>query len=299
MSLDRSLGIALLAGTALAISGCLNSNDPSPEPETSDEAGIQHVVLEEMFDYTDPDVRWHDDDSGAANVPIHTSRWRREILSFETDIGIEIDRGSSSRPTALVTMLGKATGLLHLWAIEGEVISHRTKDFSDTSARRMLLERVRRRERPIELHGGWALLAISGVSIASPDATREIRSVGIQSGGVNEKITGVRDLVRIEDLLRLPLDAHVAVIVDTGDATDAVYLHLRHRETRPVGRRIPLESNGDGTFSGVFRTDGTPGVRHFAIDVLSHGTLYDTEEPYDSVGWGIPYLLGVDVSAGG
>jgi hypothetical protein len=299
MSLDRSLGIALIAGTALAISGCLNVNDSSPEPASSDEEGIQHVVLEEMFDYTDPEVRWHDEDSGAANVPIHTNRWRREVLSFETDVGIEIDRGSGSRPTALVTMTGKATGILHLWAAESEVISHRTKDFTDTGTRRMLLERVRRRERPIELHRGWALLAMSGVEIASPDATREVRSVRIQSGGVDEKITGVRALVPIEELLHLPLGVDVAVTVETGDATDAVFLHLRHREARPGGRRIPLETNGDGTFSGVFHTDGTPGVRHIGIDVLSNGTLYDTEEPYDSAGWGIPYLLGVNVPAGG
>ncbi|MGH2569745.1 MAG: hypothetical protein ACRDGR_00880 [bacterium] len=299
MSLDRSLGIALVTGTALAISGCLNVNDSSPEPAGSDEAEIRNVVLEEMFDYADPDVRWHDEDSDAANVPIQTNRWRREVLRFQTDIGIEIDRGNSARPTALVTVIGKATGILHLWEFESEVISHHRKDFTDTGTRRMLFERFRRIERPIDLPRDWGLLAISGVEIVAPGATRQIRSVGIHSGDVDRKITGVRDLVRIEDLLHLPQGVDVAVTVDTGDAGDAVFLHLRHRETRPLGRRIPLESNGDGTFSGVFHTDdGRPGVRHIGIDVLSHGTLYDNEEPYDSVGWGIPYILGADLSGG-
>jgi hypothetical protein len=34
------------------------------------------------------------------------------------------------------------------------------------------------------------------------------------------------------------------------------------------------------------------------IDVLSHGSIYDSVEPYDSVAWGIPYLVGVDHGAG-
>jgi hypothetical protein len=69
----------------------------------------------------------------------------------------------------------------------------------------------------------------------------------------------------------------------------------RLRDPLPFGRRIPLESNDDGTFSGTFRTDAGPGVRHLVVDVLSHGSLYDSEEAYDNVAWGIPYVLGVDV----
>jgi hypothetical protein len=111
---------------------------------------------------------------------------------------------------------------------------------------------------------------------------------------VDETITGVGDLVRIEDLLRLPLDVDVALTVDTGDATDAVFLHLRH-----LGRRVQLEGQGDGTFSGTFRTAGRPGPHHLGIDVLSHGSIYDSEEAYDNVAWGIPYLAGVDVAMGG
>ena len=36
---------------------------------------------------------------------------------------------------------------------------------------------------------------------------------------------------------------------------------------------------------------GARGPAHFAVDVLSEGTLYDDEAPYDNVAWGIPFLV--------
>ena len=171
---------------------------------------------------------------------------------------------------------------------------HYSKDFDDVGKRSMMLQRVRRTDRPTDRHRGWKLIATSGVEIASAGTTRNIESVRIQSGDVDETITGVTDLVRIEDLLSLPMDVDVTITVATGDATDAVYLHLRHR-----GRRVQLDSNDDGTFTGTFRTGGRSGPRHIAVDVLSHGSIFDSEEAYDNVAWGIPLMVGADIAAGG
>jgi len=292
MSPHRPLGSATVAAVAIALSGCLSTNDPSSDAG-SDEAGIQNVLYEEMVAYADPDVRLYDGDD-VANDPVNTLRWRREVLRRDRSSVIEIDRPQDAPPTAFVTLTCETSGLLHLFTGESDVVGHLTKDFADAGTRSTLLQRVRRDGRPTERHRGWELVALSGVEIASPDATRRIKSVRIQAGDVDETVTGVSELVRIEDLLHLPLGVDVTVTVDTGDPTDATFLHLRHQH-----ERVELEGAGDGTFTGTFRTGGRPGPRHFTVDVLSHGSLFDREEAYDSAAWGIPVVVGGEIAAGG
>lgn len=295
MFLQRSLATAMLAGTALAASGCLNVNDStSDDAAGTDEEGVRNVLFEEMRDYTDPDVRWYETGDDQPSAPVNTVHWRRELLSFERNAVIEFDRPDGQAPTAFVTMTGEAIGLLHLWVGETDEFVRYTKDFTDVGTRSLLLQRVRRHDRPTDRHRGWKLLALSGVEIASPGTTRRLESVRIQGGDVDATITGVTDLVPIEDLLRLPMDVDVTVTVTTGAATDGVFLHLRHR-----GRRFQLENRGDGTYAGMFHTGGRAGPRHIAVDVLAEGTLWDSEGAYDNVAWGIPLLVGADISPAG
>lgn len=291
----RSLATVLVATAAIALSGCLNANDSSSGGSSLDEEGIQNVIFEEMGAYADPDVRWYDDEEGAgiARDAIDTYRWRREVLSFERNAVIEIERPEGEAPTAFVTVTGEAIGLLHLLTVSGDEAMRYTKDFDDIGTRSTMLQRVRT-NRPTTRHHGWQLIAVSGVEIASTEATRRIESVRIRTDGVDETITGVSELVPLADLLHLPVNAEVTVTVTTGDATDSVWLHYRHR-----GWRRPLESNGDGTFTGVFLTGERSGPRHIVVDVLSHGTLFDTEEAYDNAAWGIPLIVGSDISPGG
>ena len=130
---------------------------------------------------------------------------------------------------------------------------------------------------------------MSGVLIESENTTRNLDWVRLQSGDVDVTVDNVTDLVRIAEITRLPTGAEVEITASTGDATDSVFLHLRHAR-----RRLELTSNGDGTFSGTYMTGGPRGPRHFVVDVLSEGTLYDDEAPYDNIAWGIPYALIVD-----
>ena len=51
-----------------------------------------------------------------------------------------------------------------------------------------------------------------------------------------------------------------------------------------------MTNNGDGTFSGRMPVFGGRGPGHFVVDVLSNGSLYDDEAPYDNLAWGIPFL---------
>jgi hypothetical protein len=279
----RSLAAAL--GVSFLMSGCLDLSPGGGDEPANDEEAIQAVIgFEDNAALTDVDVRYFGDGAGAQEAPIATERWRRELLSFDKNIQVEIDRPEGEPATATVSIDAEAVGLLHLWGVvEGnEEPSEVTKDFTDHSKRSLFFERSRREPR----HRGWKLVALSGVEIASPGTTRRINSVRVQGGDVDQTVTSVAELVRIEELLALPARTEVTLTVDTGDASDSVFLHLRHAQ-----RRVELVGNGDGTFTGRFTSGCHRAPHHIGIDVLSHGTLFDDVEPYDSVGWGIPYRL--------
>lgn len=293
----RHLAALTLLGSTLALQGCFNS-DNSPlagaDDVTSDEEGIQAVIFQEDTDLADPDVRWYDDDdaNGPAAAPINTQRWRRELLGVEKLVNISITKPDEGVPTAEVSVQSDATGLLHLYATEGDEAVHVTKEFEDRGLRSMFFERSRTRDGTD--HRGWKLVALSGVLIESEATTRAINSVRIEAGALDETITTVAELVRVSDLLRIAPDTEVRVTVDTGDATDSVYLHRRHARVRTA-----LENNGDGTFTGRFMTNDYRGHRHFVIDVLSEATLFDDEAPYDNVAWGIPFRIAASTDAAG
>jgi hypothetical protein len=284
MKLHRLTAPAVLFAAASLLSGCLTQDDGSgPIAAGSEEEAIQYVALEEMSAYVDPDVRFEDDGSDTQRG-IETERWRRELLRFARTVSIDIEApGGDVRPSANVVVRGQATGILHLAELQGDEWVRYAKDFDDSGVRSLYFEKVRRHTLR---HRGWRLQAMSGVEIASEGTTRRIESVRIQAGDVDQTITNVSDLIDLDDILRLPAGQMVTVTVDTGDATDQVYLHLRHRFRRE------LHGNGDGTFTGAFETSADfRGPRHLVFDVLSNATLFDDVAPYDNVAWGYPFVL--------
>ncbi len=283
----RFLGLLSLIAAATLFAGCFDK-DSSPTSESTsgseEEQGIESVVFEELAELTDPDVRtFYGDGETPPTSPINTHAWRRELLNLDKTIQITIEKPGGAPATADVVVTGHATGLLHLWACADSCLEHHTKDFEDTGVRSLYFQKVRPTVRP---HRGWKLVAMSGVKIESEGTTRRINSVRLQSEGVDETFSTVEELVRLQDLLRLPAGSEVTVSVDTGDATDHVFLHVRRAHLR-----FELRNNGDGTFTGVYFTGVVPGPRHAVIDVLSDGTLMDDEDPYDNVAWGIPYII--------
>lgn len=281
----RFLTAGTIFGAAALLQGCMNSDSTSgPDAELgTDEEGIQNVVLDEDADWADTDVRYFDADAGPAAAPVATHAWRRQLTDFERDLNIVIDAEAGEIPTATVSATGRAIGLLHLWACEEDDLAHYTKDWNDTAQRTMVLKKIRPTARP---HRGWRLAETTGVLIQSEGTTRQIQSVRIQAGDVDVTVDNVTDLIAREDVTRIPAGTEATITVDTGDATDAVFVHVRKK-----GFRSELTSNDDGTFSGTYVTGERPGVRHLLVDVLSNGTLYDDTEAYDNLAWGIPYVL--------
>ncbi|MEZ5064561.1 MAG: hypothetical protein R3B81_07475 [bacterium] len=279
-----------LVATAVLLQGCFDSSSGPSDSLTTDEEGIQNVLFEEQADLADPDVRFYDDaSSDAENAAIATNWWRRELLSLDKTVDIHVENPDEGPSIAEVVVHADATGILHLFVCEDSTRTEYQKEFADSAVRSMLFEKNRPIDRP---HRGWQVQALSGVLIRSENTTREIQSVRLQAGDVDVTIDDVESLVPVEEITRLPRGQEVTVTVTTGDATDGVFLHLRH-----LGRRLELTNNGDGTYSGTFFTNGRRGPRHLVVDVLSNGTLYDDVAPYDNVAWGIPYgLIGDDES---
>ena len=284
MSARRTFAATAFAGSLLFLPGCFNADDSTSTSGDPEQQAVEYVVLDEEAPLANADVLyWDDAADDASAAPIATTRWRRELLALDRTVNVVIDDPGDAPARADVTFHWDATGLLHLWACADSVQSHYEKDFEDLGVRHLLLERARRTD---ARNRGWKLLALSGVSIASPGTTRQIHSVRVQARSVDETITNVTDLVRVENVLTLPAGAEVVVTVDTGDATDQVYLHLRHRRMR-----MPLVSNGDGTFTGRFLANEVVGPRHLVVDVLSEGTILDDVAAYDNVAWGIPWRI--------
>lgn len=286
----RSLGLVGILATTSLLAGCFDddssSGSDSPE-DVQDQGAIEESMNLDLAEYAEPDVFLYGDDAEGlitGRAAINTMRWWRELQHLDKSIKVEISRPGDGPPTANVHITCEATGLLHLLACADSTITPYEKAFANSGVRSLYFER----QGPPRVHPrrGWKLKALSGVLIESPNTTRHINSVRVQAGEVDETITNVTDLVRLENILRLPPDSQVTLTVDTGDATDAVYLHVRRHHMR-----FALANNNDGTFTGVFHAGMGPGPRHAVIDVLSHDTLYDDVAPYDNVAWGIPYVI--------
>jgi hypothetical protein len=290
MRIHRPITTAALIGAALIFPGCFDSSTSPTGPGSGnpEEDAIQSELAQQEG-LTDPDVFVYDTQTNGSQTPIATDTWRRELVSLNKTIQITLNYPQGEPATANVQVSADASGILHLFVRTGE-LQEFTKNWADHGVRQVFFTRgdgMNTRSR------GWRLTSVSGVLLASPGTTRQIRSVHIKDGDVDRTITNVTDLVPVADLLRLPPGTTADISVDTGDATDQVYLHLRWREAR-----LQLISNGDGTFSGRFDTGDRDDGHHLAVDVLSHDTLLDDTAPYDNVAWGIPFRVGPPLPGG-
>lgn len=293
----RTSHLALLVGM-VALQGCFDSSPNSASSDVAvDEEAIQAVIFEDEGELTSTDVRFFEDDTdGPAAAPINTVRWRRQLLDLDRSVSIEIHEPAGEIPTADVAIRADATGLLHLLVNDNDVLRRLTKDFADTGVRSLFFEKSRVAANMDDrwFHRGWRLVAMSGVAIESPGTSRVIHAARVQAGDVDRTFDNMTDLVRVDNIMTIAPSTMVTVTVDTGDATDHVFLHRRHLRSR-----MEFVNNGDGTFTATFETDPRMGPRHFAIDVLSDGTLYDDAMPYDNVVWGIPYRVAAGTDAAG
>jgi hypothetical protein len=286
----------------LVATGC----DDSPLEVSQDESAIQQLLLAELESFT-VDLFGETTEEGTTplgKVLAEITPWRfgRQILNVDRMIDIQINNPGDGPATAEVTWNAEITGAFHIIDTQATAYS---KDFTSNAVRFATFVKVANTDLP---RRGWRLTGISGTEVVSNPASVQIVSVSLSStGGVDTTFTNVSALVNRENILRFaPLDT-VTVTVTTGNVDDVVLLHHPAWRTMHGGRhhvRRMLTNNGDGTHSGtyvvrglVWHTDSTGNhmlhnpVRHFTVDVLSNGTIFDDVEPYDSVAWGTMYRV--------
>jgi hypothetical protein len=184
--------------------------------------------------------------------------------------------------TAVVTVHKHLSGTFNVVA-EGSSPSEGTlvkKPLHDHWVRRLLLKHVAGdTSRP------WRIAATSGVQVTSRDAQTRIQSLRIQSGSLDTTITEPLAFIRLRRLLRFDVDGDVTLTATTNATDDVVVFYVGDQ-------RLRFASNGDGTYTFTWNVAATDGVRHFGVNALSHGSLFDDQAPYDSQAWILPYLAG-------
>ena len=287
-----------LALAGLALAGCGHSTgsmQASTAPPTGSDQAQVASVLAENPDYVNEDLyqsqlaQSYDETAGLA--AIQPLRFWRSITgvqsTFDTQFG---PPDSTGRPTtALVTIHRHLTGTFNI--VAGSTTPTDTsrslvqKPLDDDWTRRVALVRVPDRFGPDITR--WRLAGTSAVDVRTRNGVTRVQSLHIQSTDLDTTITDPLELHRLRRVLFVPEGSEVTLTATTGSASDVVLFY-----GHDVRRRFV--NNGDGTFTFTFTAGRFIGLRNFGVDALSHGTLFDDTEPYDSNAWIFPYVVVAD-----
>lgn len=286
-----ALGLALAAGL---LAGCGKSGPSQPQnltatPTAEDVSQVNDAVAanggyvdEDVYESGDPTRL---DPAGPGMAVIRPLYWWRAIRSvtrrFETEF---TDPDSAGRPTrAIVTVHKRLLGSFNILVGDSAASpdSLLRKPLDDHWVRRLLLVRVRTDSAG---HDRWRLAGTSGVQVTSAGAVTHIESVRVQAGVLDTTITDPLQMHRLRRVLHLPAGTEVLVTVQTGSADDIV-LHYRWMH------RARFHNDGGGKFTFRWTTGAEGGLRHFGVNALSRGTLFDDAAPYDSQAWLFPFVV--------
>jgi len=312
--------LAMLAAIFI-VTGCGHSSPTSnsttdPAAQYAGEQGVENSTasLPDEFEsttYEDGAVAKTDISafgttvSGSIEAEIDPAAWFRLIRSHERRFVIEFQHPDTNTVEAHVRVVDHLVGTFNVITqrdtLDGGNTDRRwiQKPLDDKGVRKAVFVRVRvsddAEDREDSFDDGWSswrLVALSGEEITSDGGTRAIQSVRVQSGDVDVTITDPLALVRRNQLPRIAPGAEVHVTATTGDATDVLVLYARwgRMRMRPTGT--------PGQWEARFFAPSQGGLRHLAVNALSHGTLFDDVLPYDSKAWALPFrVVSADVAA--
>jgi hypothetical protein len=313
--------LAALAGLIL-LAGCGQMNPTSnsttdPAAQYASDSGVESSTqaMPDEFetstyedgdaakpDITDPDFSSMKG-SLQTDVAIQPAFWFRLIRNHQRRFTIEFERPDTMTLVANVKVTDRLLGTFNVITkpdtIEGQITERSwiKKPLADTGVRKAVFVRHKlddnssageAEDREDGFRDGWSpwrLTAISGHEITSDNGTRAIQSVEVQSGDVDVTITDPLALVRRADLPRIAPGARVHVIATSADPTDVLVLYTRW------GRMRMRPGAVSGQFEAHFLAPSAGGLRHIAVNALSHGTLFDNALPYDSKAWGVPFVI--------
>lgn len=280
----KKLTILTIVAGLLILAGCGTKNVGT---EMTDEEAIREMILSDeggWFNMVDPLAdSLLEDSSGYFTLEGDTFNfvraWGRQVLDRHINIDIVI-----SGDTANVTINLDVSGLLHI-AGPDTVIS---KPFDDHGTRYLVF--VKRGD-PNHFRG-WVLDKLSMMELHPDSYTVRIDSVRIRSNSVDTVVADPTLLWDREDVLTFAPGETVEVALYTNNPLEILaYLHFKDGLGRH--RRSPrfFYRPSDGALVGHWRTPLVPGVHRAAADILHWGTLYVTDNPYDSESWLFTYRV--------
>lgn len=290
-----ALGLALVGALA---AGCGRSTPSEPTglgsgstatPTAEDIAQVNAEVSantpyveEDVYEGNDP-ARL--DPADGAMAAIRPLWWWRTIRSVTRNLETQyLDPDSAGRPTtAVVTVRKRLQGSFNVLAGDSLAApdSLVRKPLDDRWVRRLLLKRVR-----VDSTGQarWRLAGTSGVEVTSANAVTRIRSVRVQAGALDTTITDPLQMHRMRRVLHVPAGAEVRVTVQTGAPDDLVLLYRWMHRAR-------FHNDGSGAYTFRWTAGSERGLRHFGVNALSRGTLFDDAAPYDSQAWLFAFVV--------
>jgi hypothetical protein len=227
-------------------------------------------------------------DPASGLAAIHPLRFWREITGVQTTMDTDyLNPDPNGRPLlAIVTIHRALTGTFNIAA--GVITDTDTtlalvkKPLADDWTRRIALVR-----RPVPNDTGltrWRIAGTSGVDVRTRDGITRIVSLRVQAADLDTTITNPLELHRMRRIVQLPAGTEVRLTATTLAANDVVLF-------RGHDLRRRFLNNGDGTHSFRFMSGQFPGPRHFGVDALSNGTLFDDAAPYDANTWAMVFAV--------
>lgn len=283
---------------AIFVFGCSNDNPVSPKGGSAppDQSQIVTTVGAESQLIDDDLVESSDPTALAPTLPgaqtsgataIEPRRFWRTITSASRSFEFAFsDTDSTGRPTtAVVTIHRHFLGTFNVVPAGADStpdynnIIHKPLD--DQWVRKVRFRRTRDWDDDRDI---WRIAAVTGVDVTSKNATTQIQSLRLQSTALDTTITDPLAFFKLRNVLRFAAGDSVTITATTGRNDDVALLYARDR-------RIRMKNNGDNTYTTVLHIGYLDGWRHFAVNALSHGTLYDDTLPYDSKAWIFPYAV--------
>ena len=280
---------------AVLFAGC-SDNNVNPQTQSSDDraaitgslASASEFVNDSYFD-TNVQTNLSRGTHAAPGAAIQPFLFWRSITGRDRAFEFAFsDSDSTNRPTtAIVTLHRTFTGTFNIVPRSesnpnlpdfGNVIH---KPLEDHWVRRYLVKRVAPSPGASPV---WRLAAASAIEVTSKNATSLITSVRVETATKDTTLADPMEFIRLRSALRFSSAESVTVTVTTPRNDDVVLLYHH-------GGRARFTSHGDGTYTAKFWAGSFSGWRHFGVNVLSHGTVYDDTAAYDSKAWIFPYVL--------
>jgi len=293
----------MLVALAVLLNGCGKSTTAPNPTESSDAAQVSSTLaasttlVDDGLDVDSTQVNAERISSGSGVAQLQASLrpftwWQRITSVSKTWTFAWSDTDSTGHPKSCIATLNEhLTGTLVIVpASPSDTTRADTtrifKPIDKTLTRKVMLQRL-----ALGLGREWRIVATTGALVETPGAITRIISLRIQSAsGLDTTITDPLQWISLRHIIQFGTNDSVTVTVTTLRADNPVYIHRwdwRHR----------LRNNLDDTYSFTWVTSAWGGFRHFGIQAMSHGSIYDDTLPFDMQAWHLPFRVtqpGVD-----